>query len=120
MEYEVDEIIAYNFEPEYSDIELLEMERNNVYQEVEIAQVPTSKEEFCSCYNCIVMPLPDENVCCKESNLTIGSIDDHLCITEMPNIQPVVLNRYVLEVAFIQIMAFRRSNARAPDQLSNT
>ena len=62
MEYELDEIIAYNFEPEYSDIELLEMERNNVYQELEIALVPISKEYFCSCYNCIVMPLPEENV----------------------------------------------------------
>ena len=37
MEYELDEIIAYHFEPEYSDIEPLEMERNNVYQELEIA-----------------------------------------------------------------------------------
>ena len=62
MKYELDEIIAYNFEPEYSDIELLEMERNNGYQELEIALVPISKEDFCLCYNCIVMPLPEENV----------------------------------------------------------
>ena len=75
MEYELYEIIAYNFEPEYSDIERLEMERDNVYQELEIALVPISKEDFCSCYNCVVMPLPEENVCCKESNLTIGSLN---------------------------------------------
>ena len=64
MEYELDKIIAYNFEPEYmySDIVLLEMERNNVYQELEIPLVPISKEDFRSCYNCIVMPLPEENV----------------------------------------------------------
>ena len=34
MKYELDEIIAYNFEPEYLDSELWEMERNNVYQEL--------------------------------------------------------------------------------------
>jgi hypothetical protein len=43
MEYAYDNgIISYYFKPEYSDIELAEIERNLYIQDAEQAQLPTS------------------------------------------------------------------------------
>ncbi|XP_060567198.1 P2X purinoceptor 7-like [Ruditapes philippinarum] len=67
-----------------------------------------------------MMTNPWENVCCNGSDLTIGNLDDMECITEHPAFERVVLDRTVLEVAFIQILMYKRSRARAPDELSNT
>jgi hypothetical protein len=111
-------LVAYNFEPEFSEAELSEIE--NQMLGGENTPLPSSVEQFCSCENCCLMPTVEENVCCNESDLTVGNLDDCDCITEIPCFEIVVLDPTVLEVAFIQIMAFKGSRARAPDELTNT
>jgi hypothetical protein len=63
-------LVAYNFEPEFSEPELneLEDERNS-----ETAQLFTHVKDFCSCKNSVMMLSSDENTCCR-CNFTLLEI----------------------------------------------
>ena len=110
-------LIPYNFEPQLSEEELVLL--SNVDNMTVEETIPYSAvEDWCSCNNCEEMK-SDECVCCKTSDLTVGNLDDNECITEHTHFEQIVLNPVILEVAFIQIMAFKGQTGRAPDNLSN-
>ena len=110
-------LIPYNFEPQLSEEELVLL--SSVGDMTVEETVPYSAvEDWCSCTNCEEMK-SDECVCCKTSDLTVGNLDDNECITEHIHFEQIVLNPVILEVAFIQIMAFKGQTGRAPDNLSN-
>ena len=112
-----DGLTPYNFEPQMSERELEELEAAS---DSDSSSGPASVEDFCSCENCEIMPNKIENICCNGSDLTVSNLGDKQCITDDPYFEMVVLNRPVLEVAFIQIMAFKGLTGRAPEELTNT
>ena len=61
----------------------------------------------------------DENVCCRSSDLCCWTLEEYQCITEQIHFGEIVLNPVILEVAYIQIMAFKGQTGRAPDVLNN-
>ena len=76
-------------------------------------------EDWCTCGNCAEMADADENICCKTSDLTVGSLESYDCITDHRNFDEIVLNPVILEVAIIQIMALKGQTGRAPDHILN-
>ena len=108
-------LVAYNFEPEYTSEELLSLSSEGDLTVEESEPV----EDWCTCDNCAEMANADENICCKTSDLTVGSLDSYDCITDHRNFDEIVLNPIILAVAFIQIMAFKGQTGRAPDHLLN-
>lgn len=108
-------LIAYNFEPEYSSEELAVLE--NLPSDRDVTGL--NLEQWCECSHCITMPTQAENVCCRNSDLTLANLDDYSCITEHVNFEDIVLNPVILEVAYIQIMVFKGQRGRAPDELNN-
>ena len=77
-------LVAYNFEPEYSDAELAELELR------QDSDTLLSVDEYCECSNCEEMPNNSENVCCHTSDLTTGNLDDMDCITEHPDFEHIL------------------------------
>ena len=61
----------------------------------------------------------EEKSCCKDNDLSVTSLENHECNTEHPSFEKIVLNPAVLEVAFVQIMAYKKSRARAPTVLAH-
>lgn len=107
-------LIPYNFEPEYSLSEIEALTNHDDSPDTERAL-----DEWCDCENCMIMGNTDENICCRQSDITLGSMDDYECITDHTHFSEIVLNPVILEVAFIQIMSFKGVKGRAPDQLTN-
>ena len=110
-------LVAYNYEPEYSEIELESLER--ALENADVSDIEEQDGEWCDCENCSEMASRDENICCRSSELCCGSLEDNQCITQHKNFGEIVLNPVILEVAFIQIMAFKGQTGRAPDELNN-
>ena len=54
-----------------------------------------------------------------DNNLTVSNLEDYCCITDHPSFHTIMLNRTVLEVAYIQSLAYKRSHVTAPAVLSN-
>ena len=107
-------LVPYDFEPEYSVTEL------KILENVEISDSDVQEDgEWCDCENCAEMGSRDENICNRSSDLCCGTLEEYQCITEHRNFGEIVLNPVILEVAFIQIMAYKGRTGRAPDELSN-
>ena len=68
---------GYNYEPEYTDEEL-EL-RNSV--QAATAELPNFSD-WCQCSCCRQMPTPGECICCRSSDVTVGSLSGLQCITE--------------------------------------
>ena len=107
-------LVAYDYEPEYSVLELESLE--NALENIDIEE---KNDAWCDCENCTEMTSRDENICCRSSDLCCGSLEDYQCITEHKHFEEIVLNPMILEVAFIQIMALKGETGRAPDELDN-
>ena len=107
-------LVPYGFEPEYTASEL-EMLENNMTSDSECSD----DGDWCVCENCVEMNSRDENVCCRSSDLCCGTLEEYQCITEHRHFGEIVLNPVILEVAYIQIMAFKGQTGRAPDELNN-
>ena len=70
------------------------------------------------------LPVPNcycwrrENVLCGQRS-DVSNLEDYCCITDHPSFHTIVLNGTVLEVAYIQSLAYKRSHVTAPSVLSN-
>ena len=89
-------LVAYNYEPEYTEEEMQNM----------TTKTPVNNELR-------------KNVCAVVRRNMSNSIDELECIPEHPQFQLLILNPDVLTVAFIQIMMYKRQPGRAPDNLTN-
>jgi len=105
---------GYNYEPEYTDEEL-EL-RNSV--QAATAELPNFSD-WCQCSCCRQMPTPGECVCCRSSDVTVGSLSGLQCITENRRMQTVVLNEDVLLVMYVQMIRDTGKHGRAPDMLDD-
>lgn len=116
-DFDVDEDLnffnqPYLFEPEYTDIELQEME------EAAAATQPQSQASerqraleswWCKCNQCQAMPTEQESMCCIDWDIVMPQLESldnadngtsvFRCITEDPGFPPL-LSRSVLEVFF--------------------
>ena len=111
-------LVAYNFEPEYSQEEMTSRSQHSTAEASSADGVRTS-EEWCSCGNCQQMPTSEECVCCKEADFVLPCLDDHECITHLDSYDTLILNPDVLSIAFIQMMMLKRQRGCAPDELNN-
>ena len=112
-------LVAYNFEPEHSEEEMMSRSQNSIQHsiaEASSADGVGTLEEWCSCGNCQQMPISEECVCCKEADFVLPNLDDHECITQLDSYDTLILNLDVLSIAFIQMMMFKRQCGRAPDE----
>jgi hypothetical protein len=50
------EILGYQWEPEYSETELLEMNQEQLRDEVNDQRSDELTLEFCTCHNCVILP----------------------------------------------------------------
>ena len=107
----------YNFEPEYTEEELAELATASD----ENSGNDGSSQQTCRCTHC---PVPN-CYCQRRENVLCGQRSDSfqprgLLLHNGPSILPtIVLNRTVLEVAYIQSLAYKRSHVTAPAVLSN-
>lgn len=108
-------LVPYNFEPEYSEEELRDRAGDG---EEEIEHY---EDQECRCGRCQfqIVIVPEEKNCCTDNNLCIPNLADCTCITEHPSFNVIVLNRAVLEVAFVQILAYKGNQCVAPAILTN-
>ena len=88
-------LVAYNFEPEYSEEEMTSRSQHSI-TEASSADGVFTLEEWCSCGN-----------------------SAHERITQLDNYDTLILNPDVLSIVFNQMMMFKRQRGRAPDELNN-
>ena len=106
----------YNFEPEYTEEELVELatasDENSGYD--------GSSQQTCRCTHCRFQTaiVEEEKTCCVDNDLTVSNLEDYCCITDHPSFHTIMLNRTLLEVAYIQSLAYK-SHVTAPAVLSN-
>ena len=107
----------YNFEPEYTEEELAELATASD----ENSGNDGSSQQTCHCthWQFQTAIVEEEKTCCVDNALTVSSLEDYCCITDHPSFHTIVLNRTVLEVAFIQSLAYKISHVTAPAVLSN-
>ena len=107
----------YNFEPEYTEEELAELATASD----ENSGNDDSSRQTCRCTHCRFQTaiVEEEKTCCVDNDLTVSNLEDYCCITDHPSFHTIVLNRTVLEVAYIQSLAYKRSHVTAPAVLSN-
>ena len=107
----------YNFEPEYTEEELVELATASD----ENSGNDGSSQQTCRCTHCRFQTaiVEEEKTCCVDNDLTVSNLEDYCCITDHPSFHTIMLNRTVLEVAYIQSLAYKRSHVTAPAVLSN-
>ena len=107
----------YNFEPEYTEEELVELATASDENSVNDG----SSQQTCRCthYRFQTAIVEEEKTCCVDNDLTVSNLVDYFCIKDHPSFHTIVLNRTVLEVAYIQSIAYKRSQATAPAVLRN-
>jgi len=108
---------GYSYEPEYTTEELDELSRAAVASCA--ASQSSVVTDWCQCGRCHPMPTAEESVCCRSSDLTVGSLKDLQCITDDRRMQSVVLNDDVLSVMYVQMMLDTGKQGRAPDVLDD-
>ena len=104
-------IVPFSFEPEYTDAELNLKSQTKADEEI--------GNDWCQCARCREMPTALECVCCHSSELTVGCLKDHTCITDDRRMQTVVLNEDVLSVMYVQMLLDTGKNGRAPVALDD-
>ena len=109
-------LIAFDFEPEFTEEELLVRDLKNPVLAVDMA---VDESERCQCLHCRPMTTAAECVCCRSSTLTAGRFGTNECITEDRRIQSVVLNEDVLTTKYVQMMLDTGRHGLAPDSLDN-
>ena len=102
----------YNFEPEYTEEELAELATASD----ENSGNDDSSQQTCRCTHCRFQTaiVEEEKTCCVDNDLPVSNLEDYCCITDHPSFHTIVLNRTVLEVAYIQSLAYKRSHVTAP------
>ena len=106
----------HNFEPEYTEEELVELATASD----ENSGNDGSSQQTCCCAHCrFQTAIVEEKTCCVDNDLTVSNLEDYFCITDQPSFHTIMLNRTVLEVAYIQSLAYKRSHVTAPAVLSN-
>ena len=110
-------LIPYNFEPEYSEEEL----RERSIASANDGEGNKTEDADCRCERCIfsIAVVPEERNCCADNTLCITSMSDLTCITEHSSFATIVLAPIILEVAFVQTMAYKRSQSVVPATLTN-
>ena len=105
----------YNFEPEYTEEELVELATASD----ENSGNDGSSQQTCRCTHCrFQTAVVEEKTCCVDNDPTVSNLEDYCCITDHPSFHTIMLNRTVLEVAYIQSLAYKRSHVTAPAVLS--
>lgn len=76
----------YRFEPEYTDEELIEMDKRAERETMSVETVAgsaaienrdrTSGDCWCQCRKCMLMPTEDECFCCREWDLVIPQLTE--------------------------------------------
>ena len=114
------EILGYQWEPEYSEAELLEMNQEQSRDEVNDQTADELTLEFCTCQNCVILPTQEECKCCKDFQHFVDQYigDDCTCITLHQDFETVCLNTTVLETACICFFRYKRFTGRAPETLN--
>ena len=106
----------YNFEPEYTEEELVELATASD----ENSGNGGSSQQTCRCTHCLFQTaIVEEKTCCVDNDLTVSNLEDYCCITDQPSFHTIMLNRTVIEVAYIQSLAYKRGHVTAPAVLSN-
>ena len=105
-------ILGYQWEPEYSETELLGMNQEQLQDGINDQRSDELTMEFCTCQNCVihfVLPTQDECKCCKDFQHFVDQYigDDCICITLHQNFETVCLNRTVLETAYICFLRYK-------------
>ena len=79
------------------------------------------RNKTCHCTHCRFQTaiVEEEKKCCVDNDLTVSNLEDYCCITDHPSFHTIMLNWTVLEVAYIQSLAYKRSHVTAPAVLSN-
>ena len=101
-------LVAYNFEPEYSEEEMTSRSQHSI-TEASSADGVFTLEEWCSCGNCQQMLTSEECGCCKEADFVLPCLDDHECSMHLDSYDTLIINPDV----------FKRQRGRAPDELNN-
>lgn len=123
---------AYDFEPEFTEEELMLMmlggrreegEANLVADEMDIDVAPEPQRlndvNWCQCTNCAVMPTLSECRCCLETQNVNLLIADNGCITQHEDFETVCLNRAVLRAVLIMRNDVRGHNVDVQRDLDN-
>ena len=112
---------GYILELEYTEEELQQIEAEENSRQQDIINNPRKVDtNWCSCTNCIVMPLPAECFCCHEFTLFDQKMKLGECVTENTDFRIVCLNPVVLETSYISFLRYKRHRGRAPDVLTQS
>ena len=114
------EILGYQWEPEYSEAEVLEINQEQSRDEVNEQTADELTLEFCTCQNCVILPTQEECKCCKDFQHFVDRYigDDCTCITLHQDFETVCLSTTVLETAYICFLRYKRFTGRAPETLN--
>ena len=108
-------LVAYNFEPEYTQEEFEMREQLNESEGTAVFFI----SDWCFCQECEEMPTCDECCWCRSTDYVLPNIGELECITDHEQFSLLVLNPDLLAVAYIQIMMYKGLAGRAPENLSN-
>jgi len=91
------------FEPEYTEEELVEIEISRK-ESVENACDRRDASNWCFCEECVVMPTDAESVCCTEVAAVKTISEDNMCITDHQTFENIILSTDSLNILRHHIM----------------
>jgi hypothetical protein len=111
------EILGYQWEPEYSETGLLEMNQEQLRDEVNDQRSDELTLKFCTCQNCVILPTQDECKCCKDFQHFVDQYigEDCICITLHQYFEAVLFESYSIGNGihiFFEIQAIYRESTR--------
>lgn len=106
-------IVGYNFEPEWP------ADQRGYSSDSEDSSSSDNLDDDhvqpCQCGLCVDMATPAENLCCKHHVRLQDDIFHELsCITAHHEFNPIVLQRPVLEMAYLQFLQYKGRLHEAP------